>query len=65
MDPAKIETVVNWKPLQHLKDVQTFLGFANFYRRFVLGYSSKVAPLTELTRKNVPFRWQDPKKKAF
>ena len=31
MDPKKIETVVNWEPLEHLKDVQTFLGFANFY----------------------------------
>ena len=65
MYPAKIETVVNWEPLQHLKDVQTFLGFANFYRRFVLGYSSIVAPLTELTNKNVPLRWQDPEKKTF
>ena len=65
MDPKKIETVVNWEPLQHLKDVQTFLVFANFYRRFVLGYSSIVAPLTELTKKNVIFRWTEPEKKAF
>ena len=65
MDPKKIETVVNWKPLEHLKDVQTFLGFANFYRRFVLGYSSIVAPLTELTKKDVTFRWTEPEKKAF
>ena len=56
MDTKKIETVVNWEPLQHLKDVQTFLLFANFYRCFVLGYSSIVAPLTELTKKNVIFR---------
>ena len=44
IDPTKIETVVKWEPLRHLKDVQTFLGFTNFYRRFVLGYSSIVAP---------------------
>ena len=65
MDPAKIATVVNWELFQNLKDVQTFFGFANFYRRFVLGYSSIVAPLTELTKKNVHFRWQDPEKKAL
>ena len=65
MDPTKIETVVKWEPLRHLKDVQTFLGFANFYRRFVLGYSSIVAPLTELTKKDVSFRWTDPEMKAF
>ena len=56
MDPKKIKTVGNWELLENLKDVQTFLGFANFYRRFVLGYSSIVAPLTELTKKDVTFR---------
>ena len=55
MDPKKIETVVYWEPLEHLKNVQTFLGFENFYRRFVWGYSSIVAPLTELTKKDVIF----------
>ena len=65
MDLKKIETVVNGEPLEHLKDVQTFLGFANFYRRFVLGYSSIVAPLTELTKKDVTFRWSELEKKAF
>jgi len=34
-----------------------YLGFANFYRRFSLGYASIVAPLTKLTGKNVPFKW--------
>ena len=56
MDPKKIETVVNWEPLEHLKDVQTFLGFANFYRQFVLEYSSIMAPLTEITKKDVIFQ---------
>ena len=65
MDLAKIETFVNWEPLQHLNDVQTFLGFANFYRRFVLGYSSIVALLTELTKINILLRWQEIEKKAF
>ena len=65
MDPTKIETVVKWEPLKHLKDVQTFLRFANFYRPFVRLYSSIVAPLTELTKKNVTFRCTDPKIKAF
>ena len=59
IDPKKIETVVNWEPLEHLKDVQTFLGFTNFYRRFILGYSSIVAPLTKLTKKDVPFDVQN------
>ena len=65
MDPKKIETVVYWEPLEHHKDVQTFLGFSNLYRRFVLGYSRIVATLTELTKKNVVFRLTEPEKKAF
>ena len=65
MDPTKIETVVKWEPLRHLRDVITILGFANFYRCFVLGYSSIVDLLTELTKKDVTFRWTDPKIKAF
>ena len=57
--------MVKWELLKHLKDVQTFLGFANFYQHFVLVYSSIVAPLTELTKKNVTFCWTDPEIKAF
>ena len=56
MDAKKIETVLNWEPPEHLKDVQTFLGFANFYWRFVLRYTSIVAPLTELIKKDITFR---------
>ena len=56
IDPTKIETVVKWEPLRHLKDVQTFLGFTNYYRHFVLGYSSIIATLKKLTKKDVTFR---------
>jgi hypothetical protein len=37
-----------------VKDIQSFLGFANFYRRFIHNYSDLVIPLTRLTRKNTP-----------
>ncbi|KFA55194.1 hypothetical protein S40293_11565 [Stachybotrys chartarum IBT 40293] len=39
IDPAKVETVVNWKALSCLTDVQAFLRFGNFYRRFICNYS--------------------------
>lgn len=51
MDSKKIETIVHWKTPRCVKDVQAFLGFANFYRRFIHGYSKIAAPLTNLTRK--------------
>ena len=48
MDPEKIRTVRDWKTLERLFDVRSFLSFANFYRRFICGYSDIVWPLTEL-----------------
>jgi hypothetical protein len=55
MIPSKITTIQEWPQPQNVKDVQSFLGFANFYRHFIKGYSSIVAPLTRLTRKDTPF----------
>jgi hypothetical protein len=57
MDPKKIETIKNWPQPKTLKDIQAFLGFANFYRRFILGFSVIVKPLTALTKKDIQFRW--------
>ena len=56
MDPKKVETILQWLELRNVKDVQSLLGFANFYRRFIYGFSSIVAPLTALTKKGVEFR---------
>jgi hypothetical protein len=50
MDPAKVKTVIDWQTPSCVKDVQAFLGFANFYRRFIKGFSSLAKPLTELTK---------------
>ena len=55
IDPTKVDTITNQPELVNVKDVQSFLGFANFYRRFIYGYSKLAAPLTRLTRKDVPF----------
>ena len=51
MDPAKVSSVLDWPVPKTVKDVQSFLGFANFYRKFILGYSTLTSPLTDLTRK--------------
>jgi hypothetical protein len=57
MDPAKVTTIQEWPTPMNVKDMQSFLGFANFYRRFIRGYSAIVAPLTRLTRKDTAFIW--------
>jgi hypothetical protein len=65
MDPAKVEAVRNWPVPTSVNDVQVFLGFANFYRRFILAFSDVSKPLTTLTRKTVPFVWSPAATSAF
>jgi len=57
MDTKKVQTIQDWPTPQCVKDVQTFLGFMNFYKRFIKGYSELMLPLTQLTRKNEPWVW--------
>jgi hypothetical protein len=65
MDPEKVQAVENWEAPEKLKEVQAFLGFANFYRRFIQNYSTVVQPLTKLTKKLVPFHWGPDQRRAF
>jgi hypothetical protein len=48
-----------------VKEVQSFLGFANFYRQFIKDYSKIAAPLTNLTKKDQAFEWNLEAEKAF
>ena len=52
MDPVKVEAVKNWPAPTMLHDLRGFLGFANFYRRFIEGFARKARPLNDLTRKD-------------
>jgi hypothetical protein len=49
VDDDKIKVIRDWLTPTNLKQLRSFLGLANFFRRFVMGYSSLVAPLTALT----------------
>jgi len=57
MDKSKVETIQCWATPSSVKDVQLFLGFANFYCRFIKGYSKITTLLTTLTCKDKPFSW--------
>ncbi|XP_016326110.1 uncharacterized mitochondrial protein AtMg00860-like [Sinocyclocheilus anshuiensis] len=50
MDEGKVEAITSWPEPTTIKELQQFLGFANFYRRFILDYSKITSPLTSLLR---------------
>src|SRR5882724_3443288 len=59
MAPYKVQIIQDWPIPQKVKDIQSFLGFANFYRRFIYRYSEIKVPLTRLTRKGTPWHFSD------
>jgi len=66
MAKGKVEAVLEWKTPASLTEVQSFLGFANFYRRFIKDYSRVARPLTELTKgKKKEWEWNQQAGKAF
>ena len=65
MDPAKLSAIATWPPLKTVKAVQSFLGFCNFYCKFIPGFSNTVTPLTALTHKNQPWTWGSEQQVAF
>lgn len=57
IDPEKIKSIEEWPTPTNLKGVQSFLGLANYNRKFIKDYSRIAKPLTELTKKDTPFIW--------
>ena len=56
-DPSKTEAVAKWPTPQSRREVQQFLGLANYYRRFVKNFAAIAGPLQRLTEKNSNFEW--------
>ena len=53
----KLKVVREWKVPKDVKNVRSFLGFANYYRRFVYKFAEVAHPLIELTKKGVAWQW--------
>ena len=65
MDPGKVKGVTNWPIPKSCKELQGFLGFLNFYRRFIENFSKVVHPLNTLTSEKLPFEWTAECQMAF
>src|SRR5260370_12202510 len=65
MDPIKVQGVTDWPQLTKVKDVQSFIGFVNFYRRFIWNFSEIAHPLHALTQKSKNWSWGAAEQQAF
>lgn len=64
-DPSKLAAIVNMPRPTNLHEVRRILGMLNYYRRFVPNFAVLATPLSNLTRKQTPFRWEEAEEAAF
>ena len=64
-DPAAVSKIQEWMPPRNKEELQSFLGFANYYRDFIPFHAAKVQPMQELLRKNQHFYWKGKHQEAF
>jgi hypothetical protein len=65
MDNKKTSVVMDWESLTSVHMVQQFIGFINFYQRWIPGFSDIAHPLHDLFQKNQPWQWTENKPTAF
>jgi hypothetical protein len=57
VDPSMVQDVLSWNAPMSVSDIQSFLGLAGYYRRFIEGFSKIRMPMTELLEKDKKFKW--------
>jgi len=65
MTSTKVEEIRAWSTPEKVVDVQSFMGFANFYRQFIKGFSKIAKQLTDLTKKGIKSAWTPSCQDAF
>jgi hypothetical protein len=65
IDPSKVQDALSWKASTSVSDIQSFLGLARYYRRFIELLSKISKPMTELLEKDKKFEWTPSRKTSF
>ena len=65
MDKTKVQTILDWPEPSNLKALQSFLGFANFYWKFIFNYSKMTCHLSSLTKKDIKYEFGPEARKQF
>jgi len=65
MKEEKVKGVLEWLTPKCVKDVQKFLGLANYYRQFIEGFASVARPLHDMVKKDKKWEWTEKQEKAF
>ena len=65
MEKEKVKEVLEWPTLKYVKDIQKFLGLANYYRQFIKGFATVARPLHDLVKKDKKWDWTEREKKMF
>ncbi|XP_066341816.1 uncharacterized protein [Miscanthus floridulus] len=65
VDEEKVKAIKDWPTPTNVSQVRSFHGLVGFYRRFVKDFSTIAAPLNNLTKKDVPFKWGNEQDQAF
>ena len=64
-DPEKVQQVAAWPQPTNVHEIQSFLGLAGYFKKFIPGYASLAAPMHDLTQKGKPFVWTDEHTRSF
>ena len=65
IEKEKVDGVLSWPEPKNMKDVRKFLGFTNYYRRFIKDFTQVARPMNILMRKNVKWQWRKKQQQAF
>ena len=65
MDESKVKAIQEWDPPTKVPSLRSFFGLVNYYRRFIKGYSARLAPLTYLLNKGKVWTWDEKCQQAF